>query len=311
MPRNLPPLNPLRAYEAAGRLGSFTRAADEINVSHSAISRHIRGLEKRLNVLLFRTQKSGVVLTEQGQSYLAQITPALDQIAEATDALTTEPNGVVTMTTESAVAQKWLVPRLPSLKAAHPEIELNLSITTDVMDIDAHDFDLSLRYLRVDPPEGYDLLFPSLVSAFAAPSFAPDIGSDLDLAALASGPLIEEATFRLWPEWFRKSDLKEVPVLNLPKPLGTLLSIQSAVAGLCAVLMDQHLCETEVKAGALVRLNDRARHFGGYFLATNQRAGRRKAVRTVRKWLLQEAHSGNAEANSASISVLSSKTGES
>ncbi len=294
MPRNLPPLNPLRAFEAAGRQGSFTRAADELNVSHSAISRHIRGLEKRLNVHLFRTNKSGVALTEQGQSYLAQITPALDRIADATDALTAEPKGVVTLTTESAVAQKWLVPRLPRLKAAHPDIDLRLSITTDVMDIEAHDFDLGLRYLRTDPPEGYDLLFQSLVGAFAAPNFAQNAGSDGGLAALASGPLIEEATFRLWPEWFCKSGLKEVPPLDLPHPLGALLSIQSAVAGLGAVLMDKHLCQTEVETGALIRLNEVELHFGGYYLATNQRAGRRKAVRAVRKWLQHEAMPDNA-----------------
>lgn len=297
MPRNLPPLNPLRAFEAAGRLGSFTRAADELNVSHSAISRHIRGLEKRLNVHLFRTNKSGVALTEQGQNYLAQITPALDRIADATDALTTEPKGVVTMTTESAVAQKWLVPRLPRLKAAHPDIDLRLSITTDVMDIEAHDFDLGLRYLRADPPEGYDLLFPSLVGAFAAPNFASDTSSDIGLAALASGPLIEEVTFRLWPEWFRESGLQEAPALDLPHPLGALLSIQSAVAGLGAVLMDKHLCQAEVETGALVRLNDVELHFGGYYLATNQRAGRRRAVRAVRKWLQQEALPDSTIAN--------------
>ena len=289
MPRNLPPLNPLRAFEAAGRLGSFTRAADELNVSHSAISRHIRGLEKRLNVHLFRTQKSGVALTDQGQNYLAQITPALDRIADATDALTAELKGVVTLTTESAVAQKWLVPRLPRLKAAHPDIDLRLSITTDVMDIEAHDFDLGLRYLRADPPEENDLLFPSLVSAFAAPNFVPDTGFEIDLEALASGPLIEEATFRLWPEWFCKSGMKEEPALDLPHPLGALLSIQSAVAGLGAVLMDKHLCQIEVETGALVRLNDIELRFGGYYLATNQRAGRRRAVRAVRKWLQKEA----------------------
>ncbi|RLJ98472.1 LysR substrate-binding domain-containing protein [Ruegeria conchae] len=291
MPRNLPPLNPLRAFEAAGRLGSFTRAAEELNVSHSAISRHIRGLEKRLNVHLFRTQKSGVALTEQGQIYLGQITPALDQIAIATDALTSAPKGVVTMTTESAVAQKWLVPRLPRLKAAHQEIDLRLSITTEVMDIEAHDFDLGLRYLRTHPDEGYVLLFPSLVRAFAAPNFAPIVGSETDLKVLATGPLIEEATFRLWPEWFSKSGLKEVPTLDLPHPLGALLSIQSAVAGLGAVLMDKHLCQIEVETGALVSLNDVEIPFGGYYLATNQRAGRRRAVRVVREWLQQEAQS--------------------
>ena len=78
MPRSLPPLNALRAFAAAGRLGSFTKAATELNVSHSAISRHVRGLEKRLNAHLFRTKNTGVELTDQGRAYLAEITPALD-----------------------------------------------------------------------------------------------------------------------------------------------------------------------------------------------------------------------------------------
>ena len=116
------------------------------------------------------------------------------------------------------------------------------------------------------------------MSAYAAPHFADGTGSDLDLSALASGPLIEEATFRLWPEWFRKSGLDNPPALDLPHPLGALLSIQSAVAGLGAVLMDKHLCQIEVETGALVRLNDVELHFGGYYLATNERAGRRQAA---------------------------------
>lgn len=289
MPRSLPPLNPLRAFEAAGRLGSFTRAAEELNVSHSAISRHIRGLEKRLNVHLFRTQKTGVALTEQGQTYLSQITPALDQIADATDALSSEPSGVVTLTTEGTVAQKWLVPRLPRLKAVLPDIDLRLSITTSIKDIEAHDYDLGLRYLRSEPTSDTELLFPSIVGAYAAPGFAPMTDSGVDLHALANGPLIEEATFRLWPEWFRQSGLSDVPELNLPHPLSALLSIQSAIAGLGAVLMDKHLCQPEVETGALVRLNNTELRFGGYYLATNQRAGRRKPVRALRDWLRQEA----------------------
>src|SRR5210317_1180406 len=96
--RLLPPLNALRAFEAAGRLGSFTKAAIELNVSHSAISRHVRGLEKRLDVHLFRTLNTGVALTDQGRAYLASVTPALDQIAQATEALTTQPRGTVTLT---------------------------------------------------------------------------------------------------------------------------------------------------------------------------------------------------------------------
>ncbi|MEM7176437.1 MAG: LysR substrate-binding domain-containing protein [Pseudomonadota bacterium] len=288
MPRALPPLIALRAFEAAGRLGSFTRAAEELNVSHSAISRHVRGLEKRLNAHLFRARNTGVELTEQGRAYLAEITPAFDRIAEATEALSVPPEGTVTLTTESTIAQKWLIPRLARLKQQHPEIELKLSVTTQVMDIDAHDYDIGLRYLRGTPPGGEALLFPSFVRAYAAPGFAPMSEGALDLARLARGQLIEDATLQLWPDWFRRSGLDPVPPLDLPHPLNALLAIQSAVTGLGAVLMDECLCEGEVASGALVVLSPLRIPFGGYYLAVNHRARRRKAVRAVQHWLLDQ-----------------------
>jgi LysR family glycine cleavage system transcriptional activator len=287
MRRLLPPLNALRAFEAAGRLGSFTKAAEELNVSHSAISRHVRGLEDRLNVHLFQARTTGVVLTDQGRAYLAEITPAFDRIAHATEALSVPPKGTVTLTTENTVAQKWLIPRLASLRARHPDIDLQLSVTTKVMDIEAHDFDMGLRYLRTEPGEEHHLLFRSEIRAYAAPGFAPMSNGELDLRALAAGPLIEDATFRLWSKWFQQAGLKDVPDLNLPHPLGAILAIQSAVAGLGAVLMDKNLCEPERQSGALVELAGVEILFGGYYLVVNKRAGRRKAVRAVRQWLLE------------------------
>lgn len=298
MSRHLPPLNALRAFEAAGRLGSFTRAAQELNVTHSAISRHIRGLEARLNVHLFRGNNTGVILTEQGREYLAEITPAFDQIHQATETLVAVPEGTVTLTTENAVAQKWLVPRLGRLRSLHPEIDLQLTISTQVMDIEAHDFDMGLRYLRTDDRHGYDRLFACAVRAYAAPGFAPVSDGQLDLERLAASNLLEEATFRLWPEWFAIAGLDPVPNLHLPHPLNAVLAIQSAVAGLGAVLMDKHLCEPECKSGALVELAPTEILFGGYYLAVNSRAGRRKAVQAVRRWLLDEC-AGYAQAEAS------------
>ena len=269
-------------------MGSFTKAATELNVSHSAISRHVRGLEARLNVHLFRVTNTGVELTDLGHAYLAAITPAFDQIAQSTEALSVPPQGTVTLTTENTVAQKWLVPRLTRFKARHPGIDLRLSVTTQVMDIEAHEFDIGLRYLRVEQPEGYDLLFQSVVKAYSAPGNAPISDGKLNLSTLAKGPLLEEATFRLWPEWFKKAGLEEIPDLELPHPLNALLAIQSAVAGLGAVLMDKHLCEPEVTSGVLVELSPVEIPFGGYYLAVNKRAGRRKAVQAVRQWLIDE-----------------------
>ena len=288
MPRTLPPLNPLRAFEAAGRLGSFTAAAEELGVSHSAISRHVRGLEKRLNVHLFRTRKTGVELTEQGREYLPQIIEAFDQIALATEALAVPAKGVVTLTTENTVAQQWLVPRLANLRAAHPDIDLRLSISTDVMDIEAHDFDLGLRYLRSDTAEDHDKIFPCTVEAFASPRLIESLGGLDGFRSIPADLLIEEATFRLWGEWFESCGLDMPKRKNPPHPLNALLTIQSAVAGLGFILQDEHLCEPEIRAGTLVRLADVQFPYGGYYLAVNERAGRRKAVRAVRQWLIME-----------------------
>ncbi|AXI53646.1 LysR family transcriptional regulator [Sulfitobacter sp. JL08] len=285
--RLLPPLNALRAFEAAGRLGSFTKAAEELNVSHSAISRHVRGLEGRLDVHLFRTHNTGVVLTDQGRAYLSEITPALDRIAHATEALSVPPKGIVTLTTENTVAQKWLIPRLASLKARHPDVDLKLSVSTQLMDIEAHDFDMGLRYLRTKADDDDHLLFQCGVRAYAAPGFAPLSNGALDLSALAKGPLLVDATFGLWPEWFEKAGLTNIPNLNLLHPLGAILSIQSAVAGLGAVLMDKNLCEPELQSGALVELSPVEIEFGGYYLVVNKRAKRRKAVRAICQWLLE------------------------
>ena len=283
----MPPLNALRAFEAAGRLGSFTKAAEELNVSHSAISRHVRGLEGRLDVHLFRTHNTGVVLTDQGRAYLSEITPAFDRIAHATEALSVPPKGIVTLTTENTVAQKWLIPRLASLKARHPDVDLKLSVSTQLMDIEAHDFDMGLRYLRTKADDDDHLLFQCGVRAYAAPGFAPMSNGALDLSALAKGPLLVDATFGLWPEWFEKAGLTNIPNLNLLHPLGAILSIQSAVAGLGAVLMDKNLCEPELQSGALVELSPVEIEFGGSYLVVNKRAKRRKAVRAICQWLLE------------------------
>jgi LysR family glycine cleavage system transcriptional activator len=111
----------------------------------------------------------------------------------------------------------------------------------------------------------------------------------LDLCALADSALIQEATFRLWPDWFRLTGLENPPDLVLPHPLTAALAIQSAVAGLGAVLMDKTLCEAERQSGALVELSSVEIPFGGCYFAVNKRAGRRKSVRAVCQWLQGEA----------------------
>lgn len=290
MARTLPPLNALRAFEAAGRLGSFTRAAEELNVGHSAISRHVRGLERRLNVHLFRNVSQGVELTEQGQSYLDRLIPLFDELSDATEALTGTPSGRVTLTTETALAQKWLIPRLPKFEADHPEVDLVFSVTTNLLDIEAHDMDMALRYLSPGKPtDGLEPVFTLPVYPYCAPHFAGGAPEKLTPQDLARCRLIEEATFRVWKSWFGAAGIDPVPALNLTHPMNAVLAIEAAVAGHGALLTSPELAEPEVADGKLVRISDIGVDFGGYYLVTNSRAARRKSVRKVRDWLLRES----------------------
>jgi len=120
MRRDLPPLNALRAFEAAGRHQSFSRAAEELGVSHSSISRHVRGLEDRLGVQLFRDLPRGLALSTDGAAYLADVTPSFDAIAAATEALAQAPEGTITVNGATLFTHKWLIPQLTQFQIDHP-----------------------------------------------------------------------------------------------------------------------------------------------------------------------------------------------
>ncbi|MEM7440610.1 MAG: LysR substrate-binding domain-containing protein [Pseudomonadota bacterium] len=288
MARNLPPLNALRAFEAAGRLGSFTRAAAELNVSHSAISRHVRGLEARLNVHLFAKTAKGVELTEPGRTYLARLTPVFDEISDATEDLTGVPSPKVTLTSEQTIVEKWLIPRLQQFEADCPQVDLVLLTTQKVLDIEAHDADMALRYFFKASPQKKGIpVFTAPFRPYGTPDLARKIAG-AGAAAIAEQRLIPNAPYSPWEEWFEQAGLSGAR-LDIQPSMNAVLAIASAAAGNGIVLMTPELVQPEVDAGRLVPLSDIAVDDGGYYLVINQRAGRRRNVRTVRDWLLAQS----------------------
>src|SRR4051812_10540972 len=122
MARRLPPLNALKAFEAAARSESFTRAADELNVTQGAVSHQVKALEETLGLKLFSRERQRLVITEAGREYLAVVRDALDRIALGTERLLQRQNaGVLTVSTSPDFAAKWLVHRLGDFSATHPE----------------------------------------------------------------------------------------------------------------------------------------------------------------------------------------------
>ena len=147
MPRRLPPLNALKAFEAAARHESFTRAAEELYVTQGAVSHQVKALETELGLKLFNRERQRLVITEAGRDYLAIVRDAFDRIADGTERLLQrQRGGALTVSTSPNFAAKWLVHRLGRFAEVHPEIDLRVSASANHVDFAREDIDLAIRH---------------------------------------------------------------------------------------------------------------------------------------------------------------------
>jgi LysR family glycine cleavage system transcriptional activator len=147
MPRQLPPLNALRAFEAAARSESFTRAAEELHVTQGAVSHQVKALEATLGIELFKRERQRLMITDAGREYLNVVRDALDRIAAGTERVLQRQNsGVLTVSTSPDFAAKWLVNRLGRFGEAHPGIDLRVSATMHHVDFVREEVDVAVRH---------------------------------------------------------------------------------------------------------------------------------------------------------------------
>ncbi len=147
MTRKLPPLNALRAFEAAARHLSISKAADELNVTPAAVSHQVKALESFLGIILFRRLNRALMLTDAGQTILPGLRDGFDHLALAIDKLAAMRHGdVLSISTSPSFAAKWLVPRLDRFRAGHPQLELRIDATDRVVDLDRGEADIAIRY---------------------------------------------------------------------------------------------------------------------------------------------------------------------
>jgi LysR family transcriptional regulator, glycine cleavage system transcriptional activator len=252
----LPPLQTLRAFEAAARLGSFARAAEELSLTASAVSHHMKGLEARLKVPLFQRRGRGVALSEAGQALHIKLAQGLALIEQAfADAHRRKRWRALTVSVLPAFASRWLIPRLHDFQAAHRGIDVNLRATQELVDLARDGVDLAIRY----GPGGWrdvaqlklreELLFP-----VCSPRFN---GGRLPAAPkeLAKLPLLRHDR-QPWTPWFRAAGLKLTePSRGLSfNEAGGLL--QAAAEGHGIALARATLVEDDFRSGRLVRLFD-------------------------------------------------------
>jgi len=288
--RSLPPLNGLRAFEAAARHMSFTEAAHELSVTQAAISHQVRGLEQRLGLRLFVRRNRSLLLSEAGQAYLPPVRAAFDQLHEATEKLLNkDKGGALTVTTTASFATKWLVPRLGGFQRAHPEIDVRIATGTGLVDFAREDVDIGIRYGRGQWPA---LVAERLVAEDVMPVCAPSLLKGPNAlrkpADLKRATLLHIGTFPDdWQVWLTAAGVKGVDATRGVTFDLALAAYQAAMDGLGVALGRQPLVAPDLKAGRLVMPFDfKMSTELAYYLVYPTDAIRRRKIKAFRDWLV-------------------------
>jgi LysR family glycine cleavage system transcriptional activator len=251
--RRLPSLNALRAFEAAARHGRMTRAAEELAVTHGAVSRQVRHLEQVLGVALFEGPKNRLALTEAGRALLPYLTEGFDRIESGIRAVADEADGTLDVSCLGTFTMRWLIPRLDRFHAAHPGIEVRLSASDAPVDFARGRYDVAIRVSDHAFPES--AIVTELFAEHVGPVLAPALAQRLALREprdLAAAPLLHTRTRpNAWRDWAMRVGWQQ-PDLQGRAFEHFYFMLEAATAGLGAALAPWPLVIDDIGAGRLV-----------------------------------------------------------
>jgi len=293
----LPSLNGLRAFEAAARHLSFTKAASELNVTQTAVSHQIRRLEEQLGLKLFHRVNRGLALSDEGEAYLPAIRAAFDDLRRATERLTRadEPNHI-TVSTMTSLAAKWLVPQLSDFQDAHPDVEVRITTSTALVDFHRDKVDMAIRYGHGNwPGLRIDWLMSEDIFPVCSPKLLQGAHPLLQPADLAHHTLLHVTGFHDgWRLWFTAADVPQVQgARNLSFDL-SMVAYQAAIDGLGVALGRTQLVAGDLAAGRLIVPFKVSMHAdAGFYVVAPLESAERPKVRLFRDWLLGRAAGGH------------------
>jgi len=291
----LPPLNAVRAFEAAARHLSFTKAAQELSVTQAAVSHQVKALEERLGVRLFQRRHRSLLLTVEGQRYFPEVQRAFELLRDATARIAREESkGVFTLSTISSFAARWLVPRLGKFVAAHPDIDLRLATSQRLTDFAREQVDAAIRYGAGDYP---GLAATLLMTEELYPVCSPDLIARLPLRKpedLRHHTLLHDDGVEEWAQWLAAADVTGVNNDQGHWYRDSSLLLQAAIAGQGVALGRSVLAAEEIAAGRLVRPFDWSLpSTNAYYFVCPKSSMHRGKVVAFREWLLAEAAHGD------------------
>lgn len=293
MSRRLPSLNQLRAFEAAARHLSFKDGAAELCVTQAAISHQIKALEQAVGVQLFQRTGRGVRLTVEATRYLAALTDAFDAIAAATSQLANAGiSGVLKISVPPFFGNRWLVPRLPRFRARFAELELQVSLSVDLVDLARSGFDAALRFGHGPWPHLTDvLIFRDAIGPVCAPRYLAGRDWPLEAREIAELDLaITRGDTQDWLDWFAAAGLPLPAALRTVEHENSGYTFDAALSGNAVCLADVRLTASDEAGGTLLRLHpltiDRQR---GIHLVYPESAFSDPRLAAFANWLKEEA----------------------
>ena len=287
----LPTLNALRAFEAAGRHLSFTRAAEELHVTQAAVSHQIKSLEEQLGIRMFRRGPRGLLLTDAGQAYLPEVREAFQRLTTATERLLEDDaRGAITVSVLPSFAARWLVPRLTRFREEHSDIEIRVAADDRLADFDRDDVDVAIRYGRGDYP---GLHADRFLTEELYPVCSPKLLERLPLdrpEQLRDHTLLHDDMRMDWSMWLLAAGVEGVEPRRGPSFTDSSMVLQAAVDGQGVALGRSALALDDIAAGRLVRPFEFSLPADyAYYIVCPERTAGRPSIKTFREWLLAQS----------------------
>ncbi|XBS68995.1 transcriptional regulator GcvA [Acerihabitans sp. KWT182] len=294
MSKRLPPLNALRAFDAAARHLSFTKAAEELFVTQAAVSHQIKSLEDFLGLKLFRRRNRSLLLTEEGQSYYLDIKEIFSALADATRKLQSRSaKGALTVSLLPSFAIQWLVPRLSSFNAAWPGIDVLIQAVDREEDKLADDVDVAIFYGRGNwPGLKVEKLYAEYLLPVCAPSLLNGAHPLTSPADLINHTLLHDASRRDWQAYTRQLGLSHINVQQGPIFSHSAMVLQAAVHGQGVALANNVMAQTEIEAGRLAcPFNDVLVSKNAFYLVCHDSQAEVGKIAAFRQWIVGRAAS--------------------
>jgi DNA-binding transcriptional LysR family regulator len=293
---NLPPLDLIQGFEAAARNLSFTKAAEELFITQSAVSRQIRGLEDHLGVALFERRHRALALTDEGRALYRGATELLERLQAVTDRLRADGAAAhLTVTTTNGFASLWLIPRLRGFTALNPDVDVRISASYKLVALERSLVDVGVRLCRAeDAPEGSICLFGEQLFPICSPSLVGEgqhpLRSPADLVHHTLLRMDEAGGYFDWSTWLAAEGFPDLkPALSLRFD-GYDQTISAALSGQGVAMGIGHLVRDLLAEGRLVAPFPKSVEGPrAYYVVRSQTTGARPHVRAFVDWLVKEA----------------------